>query len=250
VNPNVVSNCDLSTKLHAETLALSVETLILRSAVGAVGRYLAGLQANAATSQAVGTAASCIGIMARGFTMAGKFELKKGKTGKFSFNLKSGNGQVVFTSQTYDSKRSATAGIASVKKNAGKDGAFERKKSTKGQPYFVIKATNGQVIGKSQMYATPVSMEKGIKSVAKNAPLAETNDLTVEPPKTDTPAKKKAPAKKAAKKTVEKAVKKAPVEKAKKVAKKAAKKGVSKAKKTVKAAPKKAAASVKRAAKP
>jgi uncharacterized protein YegP (UPF0339 family) len=200
VNLNVVLNCDRSAKPCTETLALGDETLILRSAVGAVGRYLAGLQANAATSQAVGTAASCSGIMARGFTMAGKFELKKGRTGKFSFNLKSGNGQVVFTSQTYDSKRSATAGIASVKKNAVKDGAFERKKSTKGQPYFVIKATNGQVIGKSQMYATPVSMEKGIKSVAKNAPLAETNDLTVEPPKTDTPAKKKAPAKKAAKK--------------------------------------------------
>ncbi|MEM9315423.1 MAG: DUF1508 domain-containing protein, partial [Pseudomonadota bacterium] len=82
--------------------------------------------------------------------MAGKFELKKGKTGKFSFNLKSGNGQVVFTSQTYDNKRSASAGINSVKKNAVKDGAFDRKSSTKGQPYFEIKATNGQVVGKSQ----------------------------------------------------------------------------------------------------
>ena len=53
-------------------------------------------------------------IIARGVIMAGKFELKKGKTGKFSFNLKSGNGQVVFTSQTYDDKRSANAGIKSV----------------------------------------------------------------------------------------------------------------------------------------
>ncbi|MEQ8689785.1 MAG: DUF1508 domain-containing protein, partial [Pseudomonadales bacterium] len=43
--------------------------------------------------------------------MAGKFELKKGKSGKFSFNLKAGNGQVIFTSQAYDSKRSAIAGI-------------------------------------------------------------------------------------------------------------------------------------------
>ena len=56
--------------------------------------------------------------------MAGKFELKKGKTGKFSFNLKSGNGQVVFTSQTYDDKRSANAGIKSVKNNAAKDARY------------------------------------------------------------------------------------------------------------------------------
>ena len=97
--------------------------------------------------------------------MAGKFELKKGKTGKFSFNLKSGNGQVVFTSQAYENKRAANAGIASVKNNAKSDARFERKASKSGQPFFVIKATNGQVIGKSQMYANAVSMEKGIKSV-------------------------------------------------------------------------------------
>jgi uncharacterized protein YegP (UPF0339 family) len=196
--------------------------------------------------------------------MAGKFELKKGKTGKFSFNLKSGNGQVVFTSQTYDNKRSATAGITSVKKNAAKEGAFERKKSSKDQPYFVIKATNGQVIGKSQMYATPVSMEKGIKSVAANAPSAETVDLTVEAPKSKAPAKKKAakkaPAKKAAAKTpakkAKKAVKKAVKKATKKVAKtvqkkapaKAVKKAVVKAKKAA-ATPKKAAAKAARAVK-
>ena len=172
--------------------------------------------------------------------MAGKFELKKGKTGKFSFNLKSGNGQVVFTSQTYENKRSATAGINSVKKNADKDARYERKTSTKGQPYFVIKATNGQVIGKSQMYANAVSMEKGIKSVAKNAPTADTTDLTVEAkaPAKKAPAKKKAaakkaPAKKAAKKASAKkkaaAKKKAPAKKA--AAKKApAKKKVAKKK--------------------
>lgn len=186
-------------------------------------------------------------IIARGVIMAGKFELKKGKTGKFSFNLKSGNGQVVFTSQTYDDKRSATGGIKSVKTNAAKDARFERKKSTKGQPYFVIKATNGQVIGKSQMYANAVSMEKGIKSVMKNAPTAETNDLTVEAKKA--PAKKaakKAPAKKAAKKApAKKAAKKAPAKKAAKKApaKKAAKKAP--AKKAAKKAPAKKKAKAK-----
>ncbi|MEQ8514655.1 MAG: YegP family protein [Chromatocurvus sp.] len=39
-------------------------------------------------------------------------------------------------------------------------------------------ATNGQVIGKSQMYTGITGMEKGIKSVTKNAPAAETRDLT------------------------------------------------------------------------
>ena len=50
--------------------------------------------------------------------MAGKFVLKKGDSGKYHFNLVAGNGQVIATSETYERKRSALAGIESVRKNA------------------------------------------------------------------------------------------------------------------------------------
>jgi len=133
--------------------------------------------------------------------MAGKFELNKGKTGKFSFNLKAGNGQIVFTSQSYDTKRAASAGINSVRKNSQKEDRFERKASSKKQPYFVITAANGQVIGRSQMYANPVSMEKGIKSVVTNAPSAALVDLTAETEKKADTGKKAPASKAAAKKT-------------------------------------------------
>jgi uncharacterized protein YegP (UPF0339 family) len=43
--------------------------------------------------------------------MSGKFELKKGRSGKFSFNLKAVNGQVILTSQTYKTKAAAKNGI-------------------------------------------------------------------------------------------------------------------------------------------
>ncbi len=56
--------------------------------------------------------------------MAGKFEIKAGKTGKFRFNLKASNGQVILTSEAYDTRKAAEGGIASVKKNAGDDQAF------------------------------------------------------------------------------------------------------------------------------
>jgi len=48
----------------------------------------------------------------------GKFVIKKGTTGKFRFNLLSTNGQVVATSEAYDSKASAMGGIRAVKKLA------------------------------------------------------------------------------------------------------------------------------------
>jgi uncharacterized protein len=50
--------------------------------------------------------------------MAGKFVLKKGTTGKFHFNLTAGNGQVIATSEAYESRESALKGIESVKTNA------------------------------------------------------------------------------------------------------------------------------------
>ena len=50
--------------------------------------------------------------------MPGKFVVKKGSTGKFRFNLVSTNGQVVATSEAYDSKQAAMRGIQSVRKLA------------------------------------------------------------------------------------------------------------------------------------
>jgi uncharacterized protein YegP (UPF0339 family) len=50
--------------------------------------------------------------------MAAKFVLKKGSTGKFRFNLVATNGQVIATSESYETKASAINGIESVKRNA------------------------------------------------------------------------------------------------------------------------------------
>lgn len=51
--------------------------------------------------------------------MPGKFVVKKGSTGKFRFSLLSTNGQVVATSEAYNSKASAMNGIRSVQSLAG-----------------------------------------------------------------------------------------------------------------------------------
>ena len=110
--------------------------------------------------------------------MAGKFELKKAKDGQFMFNLKASNGQVILTSELYKQKSSAENGIESVRKNAGREGAFETKVNSKGEPYFILKATNGQEIGRSEYYSGNAAMENGIASVKKNAPDAKIDDTT------------------------------------------------------------------------
>ncbi len=100
----------------------------------------------------------------------GKFEVKKDAGGKFRFNLIAGNGQVILSSQGYSSKDACENGIESVKTNSSNDAMFERTESSSGKPFFNLKASNGQVIGTSQMYASESAMENGIESVKANAP--------------------------------------------------------------------------------
>jgi uncharacterized protein YegP (UPF0339 family) len=39
--------------------------------------------------------------------MAEKFEIKQGTSGKFRFNLKAGNGQIILSSESYETKQGA-----------------------------------------------------------------------------------------------------------------------------------------------
>ena len=110
--------------------------------------------------------------------MAGKFEIYKDKAGEFRFRLKAGNGQVILASEGYKAKASCVNGIESVRKNSQSDGRFERKESKSGKPMFNLKASNGQVIGTSELYESNSSCENGIASVAKNAPDAKVDDQT------------------------------------------------------------------------
>jgi uncharacterized protein YegP (UPF0339 family) len=108
----------------------------------------------------------------------GKFEITTRKNGEFQFNLKAGNGQVILTSEGYSTKANCLNGVESVKKNSPDDSKYDRKTSASGKPFFNLKATNGQIIGSSEMYESVSSRENGIESVKKNAPAAEITDLT------------------------------------------------------------------------
>lgn len=110
--------------------------------------------------------------------MTAKFELYTDNAGEFRFRLKAGNGENILASEGYKQKASAENGIASVKKNAGDDARYERKETSSGKHMFNLKATNGQVIGNSQSYASASSRDGGIESVKKNAPDATVDDQT------------------------------------------------------------------------
>lgn len=109
----------------------------------------------------------------------GKFIITKRKNGELQFTLKAGNGQTILASEGYTTRPSCLNGISSVKKNAQDDKQFERKTSSNGKFYFNLKATNGQVIGTSEMYESDAAREAGIVSVKANAKGALMDDETL-----------------------------------------------------------------------
>lgn len=117
----------------------------------------------------------------------GKFVVKKTNTG-IKFDLKATNGQVIATSEVYNSDAACKNGIASVQKNAPvaavenqtvegyateKNPKFEIYQDKAGEYRFRLKATNGQVIAVSEGYTTLANCENGVESVKKNAVDAE-----------------------------------------------------------------------------
>lgn len=90
----------------------------------------------------------------------GKFVIREVKSG-VKFDLKAGNGEVIATSEVYNSMEACKNGIASVQKNAPvaavenqtvegyaveKHPKFEVYKDKAGEFRFRLKATNGQII--------------------------------------------------------------------------------------------------------
>jgi len=110
----------------------------------------------------------------------GKFEIfQSEKNEEFYFRLKAGNGEIILQSEGYKAKASCENGIKSVQENSSIPGRFEKLESKKGHPYFVLKAGNGQVIGRSEMYeGGAAGRDNGIASVTKNAPAAKIVDYT------------------------------------------------------------------------
>lgn len=109
----------------------------------------------------------------------GKFVITKRTNGEYQFNLNAGNGQTILSSEGYSSKAGCENGIESVRKNSQDQSKFEKKTSSNDKYYFNLKATNGQIIGTSQMYQNEAGRDNGIASVTENAPNATIDDQTV-----------------------------------------------------------------------
>ena len=110
--------------------------------------------------------------------MAGTYDLHRGGSNQFHWDLKAGNGERILSSELYNSKQSALNGIESCRVNSPLDARYTRLTSRDGKPYFVLKAANGEVIGASETYSSEAARDNGIRSCKENGPTARTVDRT------------------------------------------------------------------------
>ena len=118
------------------------------------------------------------------------FILRPSSTG-FKFDLKATNGQIIATSEVYDTKAACRKGIESVKKSAPvakledrtepefsgcTNPRFELYTDRSGSFRFRLRARNGKIIAISEGYSTKAACKNGIDSVRKNAPDAQTDE--------------------------------------------------------------------------
>ena len=112
----------------------------------------------------------------------GRFRIKPVATG-YKFDLLAANGQVIATSEVYETEAACRKGVRSVCASAPKakfadlteDGKlptnprFELFLDKAGAYRFRLRARNGQVIAVSEDYTTREACENGMESVRKNA---------------------------------------------------------------------------------
>lgn len=115
-----------------------------------------------------------------------KFVIRIVNTG-IKFDLKATNGEVIATSEVYDSRAACLGGVESVRKAAmtGKieeqptrdkpltNPKYEVYQDKSGEYRFRLKARNGKIVAVSEGYASRQTCLDGIESVRRNAPEAD-----------------------------------------------------------------------------
>lgn len=101
--------------------------------------------------------------------MPGFYQLTKSENNSYGFDLHAENGKTILSGEWCKSRYVALNAIEACRENSTLDYQYVFMNSDDGQPYFVLVAENGKVIGTSEMFATAFARENAVDSVKRNA---------------------------------------------------------------------------------
>ena len=108
------------------------------------------------------------------FIGKGKFEVSLNRSDEYFFKLKASNGETILVSESYKNRQGCDNGIQSVRENSSLEENFDIRISKDKKRYFVLKAENGEIIGKSETYNSLANTLNGIESVKR---FGQTDDV-------------------------------------------------------------------------
>ena len=92
-------------------------------------------------------------------------EIKRHKGNGYIFSLKAEDGGNLLRSVSFTNKDDIKKTVAELQTIKDAQNVFERKTNHEGKFLFSLKNSNGELIGRSELYSSEAGMENGIKNV-------------------------------------------------------------------------------------
>lgn len=103
------------------------------------------------------------------------YELKR-SDGKYLFNLKGEQHEVLLTSPAFPRKAEALAAIEAARKVGATEKGFELRRAATGSPFFVLKADRDQVICRSELFDSENAAWRAMQAARKHCPTVDVRD--------------------------------------------------------------------------
>ena len=103
------------------------------------------------------------------------YELKR-SAGKFLFNLKGEQHEVLLTSGYFPKKTEALAAIETVRKLGADSKSFELCRAATGSRFFVLKAGANEVLVRSELFESEGAAWKAIQTACKHCTTVDIRD--------------------------------------------------------------------------
>lgn len=96
------------------------------------------------------------------------YELKRATNGMFIVSLKGEQHEVLFTSGPFSKKSSALEVIEAARLHGANERGFELKRAVSGNPFFVLKATQDRVLGRSALFESEGAAWRAMQAARKH----------------------------------------------------------------------------------
>ena len=108
----------------------------------------------------------------------GRFILSGDTERGYRFRLKASNGRVLLVSEIHRDRRACLDAIASAIEHGSNPSNFVKMVARNGKCRYLLKSSNNQVIGRSQVFSSVHWLQSGIATVVRNVRTTSIDDHT------------------------------------------------------------------------